>query len=480
MIYCGEADQSSTSIFGESCKTLAHDLRQLEQNNMVFAMCIRSEDLLLLAGIGLLMQQSSPLASRTSKLESQAHIKAISEILHTGGSQGASELSYLIELVKPRSSLKRNKFSATQEDRKEEQVNGRNKIRKTQKAINTITSFDTPEITTPIKVEHAVSNSYTNNLDTKSPLKPTMRRISTVQSEPSYSPIRSSPVKRIPRNARHGTKQSYDFDLSSNTCSSQPVQSLIRAPPLEVDSLRVDVSAAQWARAGSYVATPPDHSPAAMSASFNHSHGYSFYNNTYENNPTSVPHTDTLPFNGNDNFANSDANIHPNSHIHIQHSNVNNANAPNVDVALMTPTDDFDPSWNTPSSVWDGSPAQSQIPISTMTSNCCNNINSPHRGTEMNMNACMNNFYTSHQVEQQQTQNSHHHHPHHSHHPPHHQQNHHALVDVPDEYSQTGNYVHVPTVLPAGEVVAADPTYQQSMMMAAAAAGAYGHLHTPP
>ena len=469
MICCSEANKS-LSNFGESCKSLVQDLRQLNQENKVFAMCIRSEDLLLIAGIGLLMQRSSPLVSRTSKSEFQALTKAALEMVESRGSQRASELSHLMELTKPRSSLKRSNSSATQEDPLDGQITGRNKIRKTQKAINTVTSFDTPEITTPIKVEYAVpSNNYMNNLDTKSPLKSTMRRISTVQSEPSYSPIRSSPVKRISRNVRHDTTQSYDLDLASNTCSRQSMQSWIRAPPSEVNSLRVDVSTAQWARAGSFVATPSDHSSAAISASFNHNHDYSFYNNTYDNNSNSVPHVNNIPFDGSDDFTNADANIHPNSHIHVQHSHVNNINATNIDMPLITPTDDCGPSWNTPS-VWDGSPAQSQIPVSTMTSNCCNRVNSSHTGTEMSINARMNNLYTSHQVEQHQNQTPHHHH--HHHHP--------ALVDVREEYSQTGNYVPVPTVLPAGDGVAADSTYQQSVMMAAAASGAYGHLHTPP
>lgn len=469
MICCGEADQSSPFNFGESCKTLVQDLRHLEQNSMTFTMCIRGEDLLLIAGIGLLVRQSSQLVNRTLKSEFQALTRAVLEMVESKGSQKAAELSYLIELTKPRSSLKRSNSSATQEDLDRKQMNGRNKIRKTQKVINTVTSFDTPEITTPIKVEHAVSNNSMHKLDTKSPLKSTMRRISTVQSEPSYSPIRSSPVKRIPRNVRHDTTQSYDLDLHSNTCSSQPMQSWIRDPPLDVNPLRVDVSAAEWAKAGNFVATPSDHSSAAMSASFNHNHDYSFYNNTYNNNPTSAPHTNNFPFNGNNDFTNTDANVHSNSHIHLQHSNVNNTNATNVEVPLMTPTEDYDPSWNTPSSVWDSSPAQSQIPVSTMTANCCNSISSSHTGTEMNMNHCMTNLYTTHQVEQHPNQNSH---PHHAHH--------HALADVRDEYPQAGNYVPVPTVLPSGDVVAANHSYQQSMMMAAATGGAYGHLHTPP
>ena len=472
IIPCGEVDQSSTSLFEESCRTSIRDMKCLKDNAIAFSMCIRSEDILLNAGVGLIMQQTNSLMSKKITQEHQKLIKIATEMLESRSPRKAFELTRLAELTKPRSSLKRSKSLADQAEINNEPLVGSNKIRKTKKAIDTTTSFESPEITTPIKAENVFSNSLLNSKNTKLPKKLTMRRISTVQSEPSHSPIRSSPVKRMLRNTRKHSTHAHDVDSQYNAYSSQPVPPLVRTAASDMDTLRVDISAAQWVGSGNFITTPSDHSSTTMSASFN-GHEYGFYNNSYDNNPTSAPHNNTF---STDIKANGDifnnTNNTSNSFMRAQHTSVHNPSVAAIDVSLMTPTDELDPSWNTPSSIWEGSPARGQLPVSAFTNDCSNNnmgnINHGNGNASINVSACMNNIYPSHQIDHHQR-------------PPHQHHQHPGLIEMHEGYPQGENCVPgmpVPTVVSPLGTTAAEASYHHSMMMAAAT-GAYGHLNTP-
>ena len=476
-------------LFEESCRALIQDLKRLKDSDNGFDMCIRSEEILLNAGVGLIIQQLGPTLNKKVTLESRKLVKVATDMLESESPLKALEISRVMQLTRPRSSLKRSKSPTSPGEAKDEELNPSNKIRKTQQAVDVSTSFDSPEITTPIKAESVDFPGIVHGKPTKSPLKLTMRRISTVQSEPSYSPIRSSPVKRISRNQRKCSAHIREAESQPLAYSSQPVLPAARMPGPDMETLRVDISAAQWTGTNNFVATPSDHSSTTMSASFS-GRDYGFYSSSYDHNPTSAPHTNTFRNNKINNDGFNGINATSNSFVEAQHTPIHNPSITTIDMPLMTPTDELDPSWNTPSSMWEGSPSQNQLPASTITSDCINNnnINSithENGNSRMEMSTCMSGMYTSHHIDHQhqhqplpQPPLSHHHQHQHQHQHP-------GLVEMHE-----GSYPAGEGYMPGMPVTAAvspmrttpvDATYHHSMMMAAAVTtGAYGQMNTPP
>ena len=361
----------------------------MENDSLGFAMCLKSDELLLSASIGLVLQSSQSGTSRKAKQENQSLLNAATKSLRTKSPELAAQLQNFGELAKIQSPVKRTFSMASQQDNKSEEANKKIKASKTARPKNK-TTFQTKLGSNKLTyTADSISDDFFDNADTKRLLLSSARRISTVRSEPSHSPIRSSPIKPPPLDTRRYSTQTYDVDTSYHPyvgqlshSSQASASSFLGGPVDESNSLKIDISASQWSHASNGFSAPtvqivqsPVHD---MSTSFTVADSSSFYN-AYDSATTPIH---ALPPTPTPTHANSTSvplltserfgNVHQHSNNNDIHNNPTNTLSSHMmattgsEGQLMTPTDDFETVVWTPSSLWDGS-QQDRMPVSVPT-----------------------------------------------------------------------------------------------------------------